>query len=122
MVATLLAALSIGTIAIVACGRDLAIGTETNDGSLPDAGVGTTDTGPGDGDGGDGGSDGGGAWDAATAEKLRKNVFSVGNTIDPADGYRAFRGRDAGIDALMRDRGFTPPLTSGASSAAPAQK
>lgn len=52
----------------------------------------------------------GGAWDKAEGEKLVKNVFSVGNTIDPADGYRAFRGRDAKIDALMRDRGFPVPV------------
>ncbi|MFN0007655.1 MAG: M3 family metallopeptidase [Planctomycetota bacterium] len=45
-------------------------------------------------------------WDAATAKKLRDHVFSVGNTIDPLDGYRAFRGRDAGTAALMRKRGF----------------
>jgi peptidyl-dipeptidase Dcp len=37
------------------------------------------------------------------------NVFSVGNTVDPADAYRAFRGRDAGVDALMRKRGFPVP-------------
>ena len=43
------------------------------------------------------------------AKRLRDNVFSVGNTIDPSDGYRAFRGRDPGIDALMRKRGFLPP-------------
>jgi peptidyl-dipeptidase Dcp len=51
----------------------------------------------------------GGPWDKAVAKRLRENVFSVGNTIDPADGYRAFRGRDAGIDALMRKRGFPVP-------------
>jgi len=51
----------------------------------------------------------GGPWDKAVAGRLRDNVFSVGNTIDPADGYRAFRGRDAGIDALMRKRGFPVP-------------
>jgi peptidyl-dipeptidase Dcp len=51
----------------------------------------------------------GGAWDKAVAQKLRDNVFSVGNTVDPADGYRGFRGRDAGIDALMRKRGFPVP-------------
>jgi peptidyl-dipeptidase Dcp len=45
-------------------------------------------------------------WDKATARKLRDHVFSVGNTIDPAEGYRAFRGRDAGTAALMRKRGF----------------
>jgi peptidyl-dipeptidase Dcp len=48
----------------------------------------------------------GGPWDKSVAKRLRENVFSVGNTIDPADGYRAFRGRDAGTAALMRKRGF----------------
>ena len=48
----------------------------------------------------------GGPWDKAVADRLLRNVFSVGNTIDPADSYRGFRGRDAGIDALMRKRGF----------------
>jgi peptidyl-dipeptidase Dcp len=51
----------------------------------------------------------GGAWDRAMAKRLVEHVFSVGNTVDPAEGYRAFRGRDAGIEALMRDRGFPLP-------------
>ncbi len=51
----------------------------------------------------------GGPWDKAVAKRLNDNVFSVGNTIDPADGYRAFRGRDPGIAALMRKRGFPVP-------------
>jgi peptidyl-dipeptidase Dcp len=51
----------------------------------------------------------GGPWDKATAARLREHVLSVGNTIDPADGYRAFRGKDAGIEALMRLRGFPLP-------------
>ena len=49
----------------------------------------------------------GGPWDEAVAQRLHDHVFIVGNTIDPADGYRAFRGRDAGIGALMRKRGFS---------------
>jgi len=49
----------------------------------------------------------GGPWDEAVAKRLHDHVFSVGNTIDPADGYRAFRGRDASIAALMRKRGFS---------------
>jgi peptidyl-dipeptidase Dcp len=61
-------------------------------------------------------SAGKGAWDRDMAKRLRDHVFSVGNTVDPADGYRAFRGRDPQIDALMRKRGFAPPL------AAPAAK
>ena len=48
----------------------------------------------------------GGPWDEAVAKRLHDHVFSVGNTIDPAEGYRAFRGRDARIGALMRKRGF----------------
>ena len=48
----------------------------------------------------------GGPWDPAVAKRLKSHVFSVGNTVDPADGYRAFRGKDPGTGALMRKRGF----------------
>ena len=51
----------------------------------------------------------GSPWDKAVARRLRDHVFTVGNTIDPTDTYRAFRGRDAGIEALMRKRGFAKP-------------
>ncbi len=51
-------------------------------------------------------TEGKGPYDATVAQRLRKNVFSVGDTIDPAEGYRAFRGKDAGTDALMKKRGF----------------
>jgi peptidyl-dipeptidase Dcp len=47
-----------------------------------------------------------GPYDKKVAERLIKNVFSVGNTIDPAEGYRKFRGRDPQIEALMKKRGF----------------
>jgi peptidyl-dipeptidase Dcp len=50
--------------------------------------------------------EGGGPYDKKVADRLRKSIFSVGNTVDPAIGYRAFRGRDAKIDALMKKRGF----------------
>ena len=49
-----------------------------------------------------------GPWDREVAQRLRDHVFSVGNTVDAADGYRAFRGRDPEIGALMRKRGFVP--------------
>lgn len=48
----------------------------------------------------------GGPYDKAVAERLVKNVFSVGNTIDPEVGYRQFRGRNPETDALMKKRGF----------------
>ena len=50
----------------------------------------------------------GGPYDKSVARRLHDDIFSVGNTVDPADAYRKFRGRDAGIDALMRKRGFAP--------------
>jgi len=51
----------------------------------------------------------GGAYDPKVARRLLKHVLSVGNTIDPAVGYRRFRGRGARVDALMRKRGFPLP-------------
>jgi peptidyl-dipeptidase Dcp len=48
----------------------------------------------------------GGPYDHTVATRLHRNVLAVGNTIDPAQAYRAFRGKDPGIDALMRKRGF----------------
>jgi peptidyl-dipeptidase Dcp len=48
----------------------------------------------------------GGFYDKALAKKMVDNLFSVRNQVDPAEAYRAFRGRDATIDALLRDRGF----------------
>ncbi|MBM7115481.1 M3 family metallopeptidase [Archangium primigenium] len=52
-----------------------------------------------------------GPYDTSVAGRLKTHVFQVGNTVDPAEGYRAFRGKDAGIDALMRKRGFPVPGT-----------
>ncbi|MGH1488978.1 MAG: M3 family metallopeptidase, partial [Acidimicrobiales bacterium] len=48
----------------------------------------------------------GGYFDRTVAKRLRDNVFSVGDTIDPAEGFRRFRGRDVDTDALLRKRGF----------------
>ncbi|MBO2545810.1 M3 family metallopeptidase [Salegentibacter sp. BDJ18] len=51
----------------------------------------------------------GGFYDENMAEKLVKYLFAPRNAMDPAEAYRKFRGRDAEIDALMRDRGFPVP-------------
>ncbi len=61
--------------------------------------------------------EGGGAYDRSMAKRLHGHIFSVGNTIDPADSYRAFRGKDPGIDALMRKRGFAAPSAPSAAAA-----
>ena len=52
----------------------------------------------------------GGFYDEEMAAKLVKYLFAPRNSIDPAEAYRMFRGRDAKIEALMRDRGF--PVTT----------
>ena len=45
-------------------------------------------------------------YDKELAERLYDTIMSVGDTIDPADGFRAFRGRDVDTRALLRKRGF----------------
>jgi peptidyl-dipeptidase Dcp len=50
----------------------------------------------------------GGPYDQKMAKKLHDTIMSVGNTVDPAEAFRAFRGRDPRPDALLRARGFAP--------------
>jgi peptidyl-dipeptidase Dcp len=45
-------------------------------------------------------------YDADIAKRLHDTIMSVGDTIDPAEGFRAFRGRDVDTAPLMRKRGF----------------
>ena len=51
----------------------------------------------------------GGFYDKAVAKRLHDDIMSKGNTVDPVDQFRAFRGRDVKIGALMRKRGFPVP-------------
>lgn len=48
----------------------------------------------------------GDVFDESVAARLHQ-LLSLGNTRDPVEAYRGFRGRDPEIDALMRKRGFT---------------
>jgi peptidyl-dipeptidase Dcp len=50
-----------------------------------------------------------GFYDKEMADKLVKYLFSPRNAIDPAEAYKLFRGREANMEALMRDRGFAVP-------------
>ncbi|MEP1382728.1 MAG: M3 family metallopeptidase [Paraglaciecola sp.] len=51
----------------------------------------------------------GGFYDKEVSDKLVKYLFSIRNAMAPEEAYRLFRGRDAKVEALMRDRGF--PVT-----------
>jgi peptidyl-dipeptidase Dcp len=59
----------------------------------------------------------GGPWDPDVATRFAANVLSAGNSVDPDLGYRAFRGRDASIEPLLRKRGF--PVTPAAAVVQP---
>ena len=52
-------------------------------------------------------TDNGDVFDAELAQRLREHVFTTGNQLEPDAAYRAFRGRDPDVNALMRKRGFT---------------
>jgi len=45
-------------------------------------------------------------FNKAVAKKYHDLIVSVGNTQDPAENYRKFRGRDPNAEALLRARGF----------------
>lgn len=50
-----------------------------------------------------------GFYDKALSAKLVKYLFAPRNFMEPAEAYKLFRGRDAKMEALMRDRGFPVP-------------
>ena len=53
--------------------------------------------------------EGKGPWDPQVAARFKATILSTGNTMDQAEEFRRFRGRDVDTAALMRERGFAPP-------------
>jgi len=51
----------------------------------------------------------GNAFDPATAKRLHDFIYSAGNLRDPAEAYKAFRGRLPSVDALLKKRGLNKP-------------
>jgi peptidyl-dipeptidase Dcp len=51
-------------------------------------------------------------FDPATAKRLRETIYAAGGSRDPADAYKAFRGRLPSPDALLRKRGLAEPAPS----------
>jgi peptidyl-dipeptidase Dcp len=51
----------------------------------------------------------GNVWDPALAARFNQVLLSTGNETDRAEAYRAFRGRDPDVNALLRKRGFPVP-------------
>jgi peptidyl-dipeptidase Dcp len=51
----------------------------------------------------------GGFYDPEVSARMVQYLFAPRNSVDPAEAYREFRGRDATVEPLMRDRGFPVP-------------
>jgi len=49
-----------------------------------------------------------GALNAEAGARFRDEVLAVGGTRPAAESFRAFRGRDPSIDALLRHSGMIP--------------
>jgi peptidyl-dipeptidase Dcp len=54
----------------------------------------------------------GNAFDPATARRLRDCIYSAGNRREPAEAYKAFRGRLPTVDALLKKRGLVDAASS----------
>ena len=48
----------------------------------------------------------GDAFHPETAQRLRDFIYSAGNLREPAEAYKAFRGRLPTVDALLKKRGL----------------
>jgi len=48
----------------------------------------------------------GDVFDPPTAARLRKWVYSSGNSVEPGEAYRQFKGRDATVEPMMRNKGL----------------
>jgi peptidyl-dipeptidase Dcp len=51
-------------------------------------------------------TDAGGPYDKVVAKRLHDDIMSIGNSLDPGQAYRNFRGSDPKIEGLLQARGF----------------
>jgi len=51
-------------------------------------------------------SETGNAFDESTARRLLQHIYSAGNSQEPAQAFRNFRGRDPQVEAMLRKRGL----------------
>ena len=50
----------------------------------------------------------GNPFDAAVAQRLRRFIYSSGNSLEPSAAYRAFRGREPTVQPMLKQRGLVP--------------
>ncbi len=63
-----------------------------------------------DADGFDAFVEAGDPFDPAVARRLARFIYSSGNSIEPGEAYRAFRGRPATPEPMLRQRGLLEPV------------
>ena len=51
-------------------------------------------------------------YDQATAARLRRHIYSAGNTVEPGATFRAFRGRDPNIEHMLRKKGLLEEVSA----------
>lgn len=48
----------------------------------------------------------GDCFDKGVAERVRKYIYAAGNSYDPAEAFRLFRGRDPAIEPMLKKKGL----------------
>ncbi|MEJ8837522.1 M3 family metallopeptidase [Ramlibacter sp. AN1133] len=51
----------------------------------------------------------GSPFDAQVAERLKRCIYGTGNSVEPGQAFRNFRGRDPAIEPLLRQKGLLQP-------------
>eukprot|EP00955_Chlamydomonas_euryale_P102465 365424-Chlamydomonas_euryale.AAC.3 len=48
----------------------------------------------------------GSCFDADTAARVRRCIYASGNSMEPGEAYRMFRGRDPVIEPMLKKKGM----------------
>ena len=59
-----------------------------------------------DADGFDAFAEAGDPFDPAVAQRLQRFIYASGDSIEPKAAYRAFRGREATVEPMLRKKGL----------------
>jgi peptidyl-dipeptidase Dcp len=62
-----------------------------------------------DADGYDAFVEAGNPFDQAVARRLQTFIYSSGNSLEPSEAYRAFRGRGPTVEPMLKQRGLVTP-------------
>jgi peptidyl-dipeptidase Dcp len=49
-------------------------------------------------------------FDRAVASRLLQHIYAAGDSVEPGQTYRAFRGRDARIESMLEKKGLLEPV------------